>query len=112
MAKTITTIEHEDTNDVDIKINKKKAIIKEFSIVGRLNTMYSDNMRDTDIVDIMDALTPTAVNLFKMIKDKLDYKTNESTLEKPKSKVEQKRRSNATKPLTTFLKTFDNLFLE
>ncbi len=56
-------------------------------------------MRDTDIVDIMDALTTTAVNLFKMIKDKLDYKTNESTLEKPKSKVEQKRRSNATKPL-------------
>ena len=42
--------------------------------------MYSDNMRDTDIVDIMDALTPTAVNLFKMIKDKLDYKTNEARL--------------------------------
>ena len=99
MAKTITTIEHEDTNDVDIKINKKKAIVKEFSIVGRLNTMYSHNMRDTDIVDIMDALTPTAVNLLKTIKDKLDYKTNESTLDKPKSKVEQKRRSNATKPL-------------
>jgi len=99
MAKTITTIQHEDTNDVDIKINKKKAIIKEFSILGRLNTMYSGSISDTDIVDIMDALTPTAVNLLKMIKDKLNYKTNESTLEKPKSKVEQKRRSNATKPL-------------
>jgi len=99
MAKTITTIQHEDTNDVDIKINKKKAIIKEFSILGRLNTMYSGSISDTDIVDIMDALTPTAVNLLKMIKDKLNYITNESTLEKPKSKVEQKRRSNATKPL-------------
>ena len=99
MAKIITKIQHEDTNAVDIKINKKKAIIKEFSILGRLNTMYSGSISDTDIVDIMDALTPTAVNLLKTIKDKLDYKTNESTLHKPKSKVEQKRRSNATKPL-------------
>ena len=47
----------------------------------------------------MDVLPPTAINLFKIIKDNLDFKTNEATLGKPKSKVEQKRRSNATKIL-------------
>ena len=101
MAKTITTIQHEDTNDVDIKINKKKALIKEFSMVGRLNTIYSKkaNPNNIDIVDLMNILPPTAINLFKMIKDNLDFKTNEATLDKPKDKGEQKRRSNATKHL-------------
>jgi hypothetical protein len=32
MAKTTTTIQHEDTNDVDVRINKRKRIIKEFSL--------------------------------------------------------------------------------
>ena len=101
MAKTITTIEHEDTNDVDIKINKKKRIIKEFSMVGRFNTVYSKrrNPRNIDVVDLMATLTPTANNLLKEIKDNYYYRTNEVTLEKPKGKYKQKRRSMATKIL-------------
>jgi hypothetical protein len=98
MAQTIATIQHDDTKALEYKL-KANSLIKEFSKVGRLNTMYSNNKRNIDIVDLMDALTPTAVNLFKVIKDNLNFKTNESTLHKPKSKVEQKRRSNATKPL-------------
>ena len=98
MAQTIATIQHDDTKALEYKL-KANSLIKEFSQVGRLNTMYSNNKRNIDIVDLMDALTPTAVNLFKVIKDNLNFKTNESTLHKPKSKVEQKRRSNATKPL-------------
>ena len=101
MAKTITTIQHEDTNDVDIKINKKKALIKEFSMVGRLNTMYAkiNTDKNIDIIDLMDDLKPTSIRLFKEIKDNLDYQTNEATLEKPKGKYKQKRRSMATKDL-------------
>ena len=101
MAKTITTIQHEDTNDVDIKINKKKALIKEFSMVGRLNTMYAKINTDEniDIIDLMDDLKPTSIRLFKEIKDRLDYQTSEATLDKPKSTGEQKRRSMATKGL-------------
>jgi hypothetical protein len=101
MAKTITTIQHEDTNDVDVRINKKKKIIKEFSLVGRLNTMYAEINTDEniDIIDLMDDLKPTSISLFKEIKDRLDYKTNEATLDNPKSKGEQKQRSVAIKDL-------------
>ena len=101
MAKTITTIQHEDTNDVDIRINKKERIIKEFSLVGRLNTMYAKINTDEniDIIDLMDDLKPTSRRLFKEIKDRLDYKTSEATLEKPKGKYKQKRRSAAANAL-------------
>ena len=101
MAKTITTIQHEDTNDVDIRINKKERIIKEFSMVGRFNTVYSKrrNPRNIDVVDLMANLTPTANNLLKEIKDNYYYRTNEVTLEKPKGKYKQKRRSAAANAL-------------
>ena len=67
MAKTTTTIQHEDTNDVDVRINKRKRIIEEFSIVGRLNTLYAENNTDenTDVIDLMDVLKPTSRRLFK-----------------------------------------------
>jgi hypothetical protein len=101
MAKTTTTIQHEDTNDVDVRINKRKRIIEEFSIVGRLNTLYAENNTDenTDVIDLMDVLKPTSRRLFKEIKDQFEYQTSEATLEKPKSKYKQKRRSMATKGL-------------
>ena len=97
MTKIISSVQHEDTNDVDIKIKKKKSAITEFSLLGRLNTMYAkirtkDNM---DIIDLMDLLNPTAISLLKEIKDKLNYITNEATLGKPASRSHQKCRSNA-----------------
>ena len=100
MTQTTTTIQHDDTKAVSYKVTTD-SLINQFSLVGRLNTMHSknNNSKNIDIVDLMDTLPPTAINLFKMIKDNLDFKTNEATLEKPKSKVEQKRRSNATKIL-------------
>jgi hypothetical protein len=102
MGKTKTTIEHEDTNDVDIRVNKKKGLIKEFSMVGRLNTLLSKkaNPRNIDIVDLMNILPPTANNLFKIIKDNMNFKNNEATLDKPIG-TERKRRPNATKILKT-----------
>ena len=99
MAQTVaTTIQHDDNSSV-YKV-KKNSLIKEFSLVGRFNTMHSKNKNrnNIDIVDLMDDLTPTAINLFKMIKDNLYFKTNEATLEKPIGS-ERKRRSNATKIL-------------
>jgi hypothetical protein len=97
MTKIISSVQHEDTNDVDIKIKKKKSAITEFSLLGRLNTMYAkirtkDNI---DIIDLMDLLNPTAISLLKEIKDKLNYMTNEATLVKPASRSHQKCRSNA-----------------
>ena len=97
MTKIISSVQHEDTNDVDIKIKKKKSAITEFSLLGRLNTMHAkirtkDNM---DIIDLMDLLNPTAISLLKEIKDKLNYMTNEATLGKPASRSHQKCRSNA-----------------
>ena len=97
MTKIISSVQHEDTNEVDIKIKKKKSAITEFSLLGRLNTMYAkirtkDNM---DIIDLMDLLNPTAISLLKEIKDKLNYMTNEATLGKPASRSHQKCRSNA-----------------
>jgi hypothetical protein len=101
MGKTITSVQHEDTNDVDIRVNKRKSLIKEFSLVGRLNTMHAKINTDEniDIIDLMDDLKPTPRRLFKEIKDNFDYQTNEATLEKPKGKYKQKRRSMATKIL-------------
>ena len=97
MTKIISSLQHEDTNEVDIKIKKKKSAITEFSLLGRLNTMHAkirtkDNM---DIIDLMDLLNPTAISLLKEIKDKLNYMTNEATLGKPASRSHQKCRSNA-----------------
>ena len=97
MTKIISSVQHEDTNDVDIKIKKKKSAITEFSLLGMLNTMYAkirtkDNM---DIIDLMDLPNPTAISLLKEIKDKLNYMTNEATLGKPASRSHQKCRSNA-----------------
>ena len=97
MTKIISSVRHEDTNDVDIKIKKKKSAITEFSLLGRLNTMHAkirtkDNI---DIIDLMDLLNPTAISLLKEIKDKLNYITNEATLGKPASRSHQKCRSNA-----------------
>ena len=97
MTKIISSVRHEDTNDVDIKIKKKKSAITEFSLLGRLNTMHAkirtkDNI---DIIDLMDLLNPTAISLLKEIKDELNYMTNEATLGKPASRSHQKCRSNA-----------------
>ena len=97
MTKIISSVQHEDTNDVGIKIKKKKSAITEFSLLGRLNTMHAkirtkDNI---DIIDLMDLLNPTAISLLKEIKDKLNYMTNEATLGKPASRSHQKCRSNA-----------------
>jgi len=97
MTKIISSVQHEDTNEVDIKIKKKKSAITEFSLLGRLNTMHAkirtkDNI---DIIDLMDLLNPTAISLLKEIKDKLNYMTNEATLGKPASRSHQKCRSNA-----------------
>jgi hypothetical protein len=100
MAQTVaTTIQHDDNSSV-YKV-KKNSLIKEFSLVGRFNTMHSKNKNrnNIDIVDLMDDLTPTAINLFKMIKDNIDFRTNEATLEKPKGKYKQKRRSAAANAL-------------
>ena len=65
MAQTVaTTIQHDDNSSV-YKV-KKNSLIKEFSLVGRFNTMHSKNKNrnNIDIVDLMDDLTPTAINLF------------------------------------------------
>ena len=99
MAQTITTIQHDDTKALEYKF-KPNSLINEFSKVGRLNTMCSNNKNpnNLDIVDLMDSLTPTAINLLKMIKDNLIFKTNEATLDKPIGN-ERKRRPNATKIL-------------
>lgn len=99
MAQTGTTIQHDDKSVV-YKV-KQNRLISEFSMVGRFNTMQSKNTNpdNIDIVDLMDSLTPTAINLLKMIKDNRDFRTNEATLEKPKGKYKQKRRSTATKIL-------------
>jgi hypothetical protein len=98
MAKTITTIQHEDTNDVDVRINKKKRLIKEFSLVGRLNTMHAkiNTNENIDIIDLMNKLKPTSIRLFKEIKDRLNYKTNAAELDKPQNKNAGKSRSVAT----------------
>ena len=98
MAKTTTTIQHEDTNDVDVRINKKKRLIKEFSLVGRLNTMHAkiNTNENIDIIDLMNKLKPTSIRLFKEIKDRLNYKTNAAELDKPQNKNAGKSRSVAT----------------
>ena len=44
----------------------------------------------------MSSLPQTANSLFRMIKDHLDYRTNEARLQKPKTSYDGKKRSNAT----------------
>lgn len=100
MSKAKAVYTFEDNREATIKF-KKKGKIEEFSQVGRLNTLHAKikNPQNIDIVDLMDTLPPTANNLLKMLKDQLDYRTNESALPKPNNTTEQKRRSNATRIL-------------
>ena len=96
--QTGTTIKHDNNSSV-YKVTTN-SLINQFSQVGRLNTMHSKNKNpnNIDIVDLMDSLVPTAINLFKMIKDNMNFKNNEATLDKPTG-TERKRRPNATKIL-------------
>ena len=100
MTQTGTTIKHDDNSTV-YKVTKN-TLISQYSKVGRFNTAVCSkrrNPRNIDVVDLMATLTPTANNLLKEIKDNYYYRTNEVTLEKPKGKYKQKRRSAAANAL-------------
>ena len=100
MTQTGTTIKHDDNSTV-YKVTKN-TLITQYSMVGRFNTAVCSkrrNPRNIDVVDLMATLTPTANNLLKEIKDNYYYRTNEVTLEKPKGKYKQKRRSAAANAL-------------
>ena len=60
------------------------------------------HISNIDIVDLMDSLTPSANSLLKMIKDRLDYRTNEARLSMPNNKSEGKSRSYATAALKRY----------
>lgn len=100
MGQVISKFQHDDAKSAVYKVTAY-SLINEFSMVGRFNTMHSNNKNpnNIDIVDLMDSLIPTAINLFKMIKDNINFRNNEATLDKPKNKGDQKRRSNASKIL-------------
>ena len=100
MTQTGTTIKHDDNSTV-YKVTKN-TLITQYSMVGRFNTAVCSkrrNPRNIDVVDLMATLTPTANNLLKEIKDNYYYRINEVTLEKPKGKYKQKRRSAAANAL-------------
>lgn len=98
MAKATASLTYDDNKEATIKL-QNKSLIKEFSILGRLNTLHAkiNNPENIDIIDLMDILRPTANNLLKLIKEQMNYLTNEATLPKPINKTEQKRRSNAVR---------------
>ena len=100
MAKTTTTITHDDNKQLEVTVPRKNSLI-EFSAVGRLDTLYSDNSRvkHIDIVDLMSTLTPTANKLFKELKDQLGYRSNVASLPKLENTYKSKSRSGATKIL-------------
>lgn len=100
MAKATASLTFDDTKEAVIKL-REKGLIEEFTLVGRLNTLHAKikKPQNIDIVDLMDTLTPTANRLLKMIKDQMDYRTNEATLPKPINTTEQKSRSNAIRVL-------------
>jgi hypothetical protein len=100
MGKATASLTFDDTKEAIIKL-RDKGLIEEFSLVGRLNTLYaqSKSALNIDIVDLMDILPKSANSLFKMIKDQLDYRTNEATLTKPTNTNEQKKRSYAINTL-------------
>ncbi len=100
MAKATATLSFDDTKEAVIKL-RHKAVIEEFSLVGRLNTLISRSKtpQNIDIVDLMASLPRAANSLFKQIKDQLNYRTNEATLPKPLNTKEQKKRSYALSTL-------------
>ena len=100
MAKATASLTYDDSKEAVIKL-RHKTVIKEFSLVGRLNTLHAniETSQNIDIVDLMAALPRTANSLFKEIKDQLDYRTSEATLPKPPNTKEQKKRSYALNTL-------------
>ena len=100
MAKATATLSFDDTKEAVINL-RHKAVINEFSLVGRLNTLHAKikTPQNIDIVDLMASLPRTANSQFKEIKDLLEYLTNEATLPKPPNTREQKKRSYALKTL-------------
>ena len=71
MAQTITTIRHDDTKALEYKF-KPNSLINEFSKVGRLNTMCSNNKN------------PNNIDFFKSL-----VKDNVMTLDRKKQKVQE-----------------------
>ncbi len=101
MANLVTsTFQHDDSKSLEISF-KNKGAIKEFSIVGRLNTLHSVNLNanNIDIIDLMSSLPGSANKFFGLIKSHMDYKTNEAHLPKPENTREQKSRSYAANEL-------------
>ena len=81
MAKTITTIQHEDTNDVDVKINKKTRLIKEFSLVGRLNTMQSG--KTYPVIDSLLVATAITYGMTMVTRNVDDFKRSDLSIRSP-----------------------------
>ncbi len=100
MAIATATLSFDDTKEAVINL-RNKSIINEFSLVGRLNTLHAkiNTPQNMDIVDLMASIPRSANGLFKEIKDRLEYLTNEATLPKPSNTKEQKKRSYALSTL-------------
>ena len=81
MAKATATLSFDDTKEAVINL-RHKAVINEFSLVGRLNTLHAKikTPQNIDIVDLMASLPRTANSQFKEIKDLLEYLTNEALI--------------------------------
>lgn len=60
------------------------------------------DIKNIDIVDLMASLPSSANALLKMIKDLLNYKTNEARLPMPNGKSDGNRRAKATTVLKRY----------
>ena len=104
MPKKHRTIDMEPGESITIESTRKKdALVKQFSIMGRLNTLNTHILpfheENIDVFDLMTFLSPKSRRIMYEIKSNMNYKNNEATLDKPISKKHSKRRSEALREL-------------
>ena len=104
MAKKHTTIDMAPGESITIENTRKNnALVKQFSTMGRLNTLSSHILpfheENIDVFELMMSLTPKAKRIMYEITSNMNYKNNEATLDKPISKKHSKRRSEALREL-------------
>ncbi len=99
---------NESSSTIDIRKNWEGS---SFSKISRLNHMH--NYEEMDLLDRIGAIGKPARDLFLKIKYHMNWKTNESTIPKVKSRSESTTRSRALKDLKEYAlvkKTGDNSY--
>ena len=91
------SIHHDGSFRINVDPNRKEALIKSISIIGRLYSLESNpwgiHPENIDLIDLMTKLPKSSIKLLQEIKCRMIYSSNEARLLKACNKSQQNYRS-------------------